>query len=398
MFLNFVKNNLSQVLQFGSRWVLNLVLIVTMTKEQFANFSFAYSISNILMGVLPFGSAVYLLNTHKKSIKNELENSIIIFIVLQAVVLLIYALLSIFLSNVEGWRYIFLGILLGIPFSLNLILFSYFKSINKFNIDLISQFIFCVIIFLFCAYVILNKSINIDFAFGFLILVNLFFSLYVSRLAKINYCFILRNLNKSFELIQKRKFYGGQEILNTIINQFSLVILFYLLIKEDYAVFRIFLILISPFMLFTTATGQVVLLFLKKNIDNLQKVKKFFSLSQLLMVLFGVLCCVLMYVLTDFIFKYFEIDLKYTIAFYLTLATIVLRLCLSNNEMLLVVLNHQRYRFYIMLWSAIFSLIFIFLMTSSLGIMAAILANLLANFIMLYCTSYFVFRIWKKEL
>lgn len=255
-----------------------------------------------------------------------------------------------------------------------------------------------MIIFLFCAYVILNKSINIDFAFGFLILVNLFFSLYVSRLAKINYCFILRNLNKSFELIQKRKFYGGQEILNTIINQFSLVILFYLLIKEDYAVFRIFLILISPFMLFTTATGQVVLLFLKKNIDNLQKVKKFFSLSQLLMVLFGVLCCVLMYVLTDFIFKYFEIDLKYTIAFYLTLATIVLRLCLSNNEMLLVVLNHQRYRFYIMLWSAIFSLIFIFLMTSSLGIMAAILANLLANFIMLYCTSYLVFRIWKKEL
>ncbi|MFT7072784.1 MAG: O-antigen/teichoic acid export membrane protein, partial [Patiriisocius sp.] len=55
-FQNIITNNASQGLQFGSRWVFNIALINVLDITSYALFSFIYSISNILLAVLPFGS------------------------------------------------------------------------------------------------------------------------------------------------------------------------------------------------------------------------------------------------------------------------------------------------------------------------------------------------------
>ena len=64
---NILLNNLSQGLQFGSRWILTIVLLKVLSIEMFAVFSFVFSISNFLVAVLPFGSAVYLINKAEDS-------------------------------------------------------------------------------------------------------------------------------------------------------------------------------------------------------------------------------------------------------------------------------------------------------------------------------------------
>ncbi len=85
------------------------------------------------------------------------------------------------------------------------------------------------------------------------------------KLSEINLFQLVKRVNKSFDVFLERKYFGGQEILNTVINQFSLILLFYLLVKEDYAVFRTMLILMPPFMLFTTATGQICTFIFENN-------------------------------------------------------------------------------------------------------------------------------------
>ena len=59
---NIFLNNTSQGLQFGSRWLFNITLINTLDIKNYAIFSFVYSVSNILLAIIPFGSSVYLIN------------------------------------------------------------------------------------------------------------------------------------------------------------------------------------------------------------------------------------------------------------------------------------------------------------------------------------------------
>ncbi len=68
----------------------NIVLALFLAKEQFANFSYIYSISNILMGVIPFGSAVYLLKSDSINIKKTLDDSLVLLIVFSFGVLFLY--------------------------------------------------------------------------------------------------------------------------------------------------------------------------------------------------------------------------------------------------------------------------------------------------------------------
>lgn len=392
MVLNLVKNNLSQAIQFGSRWGINIVLAFFLAKENFANFSYIYAISNILMGIIPFGAAVYLLKCDINHLKEKLLDSISLLFFLGMLTVLLYGGLSLFFYNTEAWNLIFYGILLGFIYSINFIFYSYYKCLNKFNIELFSSFfvLVCSIPLVYLVY--LYNDLSIKNIFYYLIAINLFCAIWLFFISGIKFNKVLFNFNNALQVFVERKYYGGQEVLNTIINQFSLILLFYLLVKEDYAVFRTFLILISPFMLFTTATGQIVLLYFKKIINNTTFLKNKVFNIQILTCIIGLIAYGLMWVLHPIFFDLFEINNKYTIPFLILLTTIVLRLCLSNNEMFLVVVGQQKSRFFIMLISAILSLIIIVLLTPILGMLSAVLANLIANLMLVGGTSYFVFK------
>lgn len=390
--LNLIKNNLSQAIQFGSRWGVNIVLAFCLAKEQFANFSYIYAISNILMGVIPFGAAVYLLRCDRLNIDKKLEDSLSLLFFLGAIVLFLYLGLSIFLHNTESWNFIILGIMLGVVYSINYVFYSYYKCLNKFNVELYSSFFVLISSIPLVLLVYFKNDLNISIIFFYLIFLNLICTFWLCYISKIDIKNTFINLNNSSKIFLERKYYGGQEVLNTIINQFSLILLFYLLVKEDYAIFRTFLIFISPFMLFTTATGQIVLLYLKKIMNDVELLKNKILIIQILTFVFGLFVYGVMYFIYPYIFDLFDISEKYTIPFLILLTTIILRLCLSNNEMFLVVVGQQKNRFLIMLFSAVISLIIIILLTPTLGMLSAVLANLIANLILILCSTYFVFK------
>lgn len=392
-----VINNASQALQFGSRWILNISLISILTKEQFANFSFAYSIANILMSIIPFGSATYLINSAAESVHYEVEKSLTLSFLINIFIITIYGLLFLILypySENNDLTYIAWGILISIPFSLNIIFFSFLKSLHNFSKELITNGLFFLSTICFIYY-ISNYKISIIEPFIFLILINSIFSIYLLLHSKINIKNIFFYLKNIQSIFNDRKYYGGQEILNTIINQMSLIILFYLLPKEEYAIFRTFLVLISPFMLFTTSIGQIVLLNFKKNLLNLSLLSKSFFNAQLINISIGGVSAILMFSLTYYTFAYFKIHEYYSITYYILLSTIILRLCISVNEMFLVTVNQQKSRFTITLTVAILNIVGLLLFSNAYGIFAAVIINLLSNIILLIITSYFVFKHFK---
>ena len=172
--LNIFFNNASQGLQFGSRWLFNITLINILEIKSYAIFSFVYSISNILLSILPFGSSIFLINEVKDvdESKNKLFDSILIAGVLFFFFLIIYLVLSPFLNYIKGWDLAIYGLFLGFVLSLNLILFSFFKGIGNFIKELKAYSVFFVFLILFIGYLFFFKNSIKSLHFLFLILIS----------------------------------------------------------------------------------------------------------------------------------------------------------------------------------------------------------------------------------
>ena len=123
---NLFFNNLSQGLLFGSRWLFNLTLITLLSDADFGVFAYVLAFSNILMSVLPFGSPIYLIGFLNDDNKEEqLGASLATVLSLFTIAVIIYFVL--FPFNIEHFSILFLGLLLGLLYALNTILYSYFK-------------------------------------------------------------------------------------------------------------------------------------------------------------------------------------------------------------------------------------------------------------------------------
>ena len=157
---NIFLNNTSQGLQFGSRWLFNLTLINVLDIKDYAVFSFVYSVSNILLAVIPFGSSIFLINEVKslELSKNKFFDSILIAISLFVGLLSIYLILSPFLNEIKGWDLSIYGIVLGFVLSLNITIFSYFKGVGDFLKELKAYIFFFVSLLFFIAYLYFNNE------------------------------------------------------------------------------------------------------------------------------------------------------------------------------------------------------------------------------------------------
>lgn len=379
-------NNLSQGLQFGSRWVLNVTLIVILDIETFAVFSFVYSLSNILLSLLPFGSPVFLIaqvDGTKKGIKTLLE-SIIVATTLFTLVISLYIGLTPFLSYIKGWSFSGYGIILSYLLSLNLMVFSYFKGLGNFKKELYAYIIFSSLLLLFTAYAffVLNTIINVSYIFLVLIVLNIIVLLYAILSSELKSGFIehIRNFkNSTFNfknMFQCRLYFGLQEIVTAIYSQAGLLVLFYILNEQIYGYYRALFVVVAPVFMITTAISQVVLKHLKTSNDKM----KIFRKIQRYTLLLGVLLCIVILLFRSSVLSFIQIEETSItkIAFYIIIVITLLRFIFANYEMLLVDLDKQRQRFLVQLIAAFVSLTSIFLLLPRYGLVGAVSTNMLS--------------------
>lgn len=389
MLKDIVYNNLSQALQFGSRWVFNIALISILDIKNYAIFSFVYSLSNILLSILPFGSSVYLISEVNNNEQHRIEilsNSVRITVLLFLITFLLYLILTPFINFVKGWEFIFYGIILGLVLSVNLIIFSYFKGIGDFKKELQGYFLFAIVILAttgYC-YFFLGKIDDISLIFWLLIISNLLVTIFTCLFSSFKLkkdlfvCISKLNFKNIRRGIAERKYFGLQEILIAVCTQAGLLILFYILDENTYGYYRAIFVTVAPAFMLTVAISQVVLKYLKsKVIEKKKDLIVFFRKIQLFTTLLGLLLCLFLIVFRTYIFKVIKIDSSESTiyAFYLIVSIVFMRFVFSNYEMFLVALNNQKKRFQVILVAAILSIVSIFLLLPNYGLVGAVFTN-----------------------
>lgn len=406
MIKDIVYNSISQGLQFGSRWLLNLMLIYILDVKLFAIFTFVYSMSNILLSIIPFGSSVYLISDVKKgsSSFNELVYSVGISSFIFISVIIVYFILYPFLYETKGWEFLIYGIFLSFILSLNLITFSYLKGKGFFLHEMKSYLGFSIMMLFFIGfnYFILDESLSVHFLFLFLIFINFtvlfhaFFQYGIYRDFKKYSC-------SSFNLIEvkvnfsKRLYFGLQEIVTAIYTQGGMILLFYILDEKMYANYRSFFIIIAPVFMLSVAISQVILQQLRirnHKIDFFRKVQKY---TFFLALVFSIL----IFSMREYIYEFIKLELtiESDTALLMIIGLIIFRFIFSNYEMLLIIYDLQRKRFVLQSYAAVISIISIFLLVPRYGFIGAIATNLLSYTVVMFGLMWITERklIYTKE-
>lgn len=402
---NILLNNTSQGLQFGSRWLFNITLINILSIHDYGIFSFVYSASNILMAFMPFGSPIFLINETKTIEKDTktFRSSFYITSLLFIIIFGLYAVFTPFLEFVKGWNLLIYGIILGYILSLNLILFSFYKGAGNFLKELKAYIYFFLFLILFIGYLFLweNPVADLHFIFLVLIAINLFvfiLSLFLDRSIlkglMVKQSLSKSNLKKDFF---ERKYFGYQDMVTAIYTQSGMILLFYLLDTEIYGYYRALFVLIAPVYLLTVSMSQVVLSYLKK-LSGINLLKNFRKL-QIYSFLAGIGIILMLYFFKDIIFQLIKVPINEitVLAFVIVLATALTRFVFANYEMLLIILNKQKFRFYIVFVVAIFNILLVFLLLPKFGLIGAVSTNFITYLALLIGLLWFSEKWLKKS-
>lgn len=386
-------NNISQGLQFGSRWVLSLVLIAFLNIEDFAVFSYVYSLSNILVSLLPFGSSIFLISKNLDKDENAeiLQDSFAVVILLFLLVFTLYLILTPIFGNITGWGLMGYGIILSLILSLNLVLFSFFKGLGMFKAEMYSYSFFSFSLLIFILYLYSNSGVNdISFIFKYLIGINLlvFIGTIVftyKRIKLFNKKIYKGALKNTLLKFKKRRYFGFQEIVSAIYTQIGLILLFYIIDETTYGYYRALFVVMAPIFMITVATSQVVLNQLKQKKENINNLKGFFRKTQKYTFGLGALIVSFFYLFRDLIFSFINIriDHESMISFNIITIILLMRFIFSNYEMLLVALDRQKQRFWVMFLSALISITLMFIILPEQGLVGAFFINFMAYFIVM---------------
>ena len=388
---NIFQNNLSQGLQFGSRWFLNLVLIKSLSIDVYADFSYFYSISNILVSFIPFGSSAYLLSlkNDQNSLYSNFKESCFVSVISLVIALMCLGVSSFFIDSLANYKLLFLSLVLSFAISINLNLFSFYKASGNFNKDLIAYSIFGLIV-LFISYLISNSFIlEINTVFTALILVNLLVFL-------IFYPYSIKSRNASDKSIFlkiksayiNRKHFGYQEVLTGIYTQIGVIVLYHFLDSSDYGSYRSLFLIISPIYLITTSLFQVYINFLKNLKHN---ITNHFRKLQLLNLGLSMVVIICLFLLKDLILVELKLDTIDNVEtlYYILIFTVFIRFSFPLYEVFLVVKGMQKLRMKSSIFTSIFNMCLIIMVIPFYGLTGAMYVQLFTNAFVLIFLLYF---------
>lgn len=386
---NLFFNNLSQGLQFGSRWIFNLALIALLSDADFGIFAYVLAFSNILMAVLPFGSPIFLMGfSNPENRDQQLGASLATVVFLFAIGVIVYFLL--FPFHIEHFDILFLGLLLGLLYAINIILYFYFKSLGKFEEEIKGSLLSFILILAFIGYnKFVNNMANVSQIIFFLILINAIVTAYLVIFSKyLNFSVIITHVWGSFKnigsILKQRLYYGLQEIMSVSYSQIGAFIMFYFLVQERYSVYRKLFIIIAPIYLLSVTFSQVLLHHLKKYSGNdiVVEFRKYQKVTLYGAVIIVVLLLLGKSIILETLGK-MDVTPEISMLFSLVILVSFIRFIFGNYEMLLVRIDQQQLRFYIMLVAVIVNIASIIILVPKFNLHGAVLTDVITNLVVL---------------
>ena len=404
------SNTISNGLQFGSRWMMNILLAQNTTISTFGIFSFIYTIATLVATFFTFGSNLYMLNSikdHTKTSLSYLYTSIGISILFFSVISVIFFSFTFFTTMDTPYSdYYPYALVLAFTWSVNMNLFSFFKALGLFEKEAKAYFIFSILLLALLGIASLFHIFNtlkLEWIFIALILLNLTPTIigimYLKSLFSLSVHSILQNIKTSISEVQKsikhRFSYGIHEFQSILFSNLPFLMIGTLMTANDLGQYRAIYILIVPLLILPVIISQVLLNQLTQTKTNMIVFKKTFRKVSLYTTLIGFFIMIFY-----FLFGTYILDIIYqdkfdseTAVSLLTIfvVTAFLWFIKSNYEVLLTSLGKQWLRVKVLWTSLILFPLLVFIIPSSFGIIRYAYAGLITTLFML------IIYIWVSE-
>jgi O-antigen/teichoic acid export membrane protein len=137
-----LNNSLAHGLNFGSRWLLNLVVARQLLATDFGVFSYVYMLANLFFPTIAFGVSFYLIHYSAKQqqislLLNSLVLSFVVFLLLCLGVLAI----GHWTNDTVPYELYVLSLLIGLVWAISQAIFCYLKGRQQFFVEVKSQFV-----------------------------------------------------------------------------------------------------------------------------------------------------------------------------------------------------------------------------------------------------------------
>lgn len=315
------SNTISNGLQFGSRWILNLLLAQNLTASVFGIFSFIYSIATLIATFFTFGSNLYLLNKVGENKKEQLVylfESLIITTFLFMLICLVYFMLYPFFAEFTSYsEFTMYGIVLAFIWSNNMNIFSFLKGLGLFEKEARAYILFSIILLtvLGLAYILeILNSLNVKWVFFGLIIINMIplivGIIYIRNIYSLSLADVKHNFSISSSKIKstmKNRFsYGLHEFQSVLFSNLPFIMIGLLMSSQDLGQYKAIYILIVPILILPVVISQVLLNQLTLTKENMPIFKKIFRQFSWVTLFIG-----LLFMASYLIFGSFVVDFLY---------------------------------------------------------------------------------------
>jgi len=401
---DLLLNTVSNGIQFGSRWIMNIVLAKNIAISNFGIFSFIYSVATLISIFLTFGSNLYHLNYIKtktqKSLKYLFSSFIIstLFFFILLILLIFFSIFNISINLSFDYYYFYYALLLGFVWSINLNIFSFCKSIDLFKLEAKAYLFFSfLLIFSLMIGIIfrLFEVINLEWILVALIILNLvpfiIGFLNIKKLYNLKMQDIINDIKFSYTTIyisvQRRFFYGLHEFQSILFSNLPFLLLGILMTPYELGIYRAIYVLITPLLILPVIISQVLLRYLTKTKNNKIQYKKIFRKFLLFSLLIGLFIMSFYYFLDKEILevvyqKKFDMQTSLSLLKIFTLFAF-LGFIKSNYEVLLTSLGKQKLRVKVLWIVLVLYPSLIFVLPNSLRIFKYAYASLFTALFML---------------
>lgn len=137
-----LNNSLAHGLNFGSRWLLNLVVARQLLANDFGVFSYVYMLANLFFPTIAFGVSFYLIHYSAKQQQiSLLFNSLVLSFIVFLVLCLGVVGIDYWINDTVPYYLYLLSLLIGLVWAVSQAIFCYLKGRQQFFVEVKSQFV-----------------------------------------------------------------------------------------------------------------------------------------------------------------------------------------------------------------------------------------------------------------
>ena len=404
------SNTISNGLQFGSRWLMNLLFAKSLSLSLFGTFSFIYSLATLMATFFTFGSNLYLLSkgneSKEKSLKLFIESLLISTLIFLISLVTYFIISNLFFFPIQYTDVLPLGFILAFIWSVNTNIFSFFKGIGLFDKEAKAYIFFSSILLLILAFIYFLKileNIELFSVFFLLIFINLIptvIGLYYLKVVFPNFFVDIRKTVSKVNIIKtiKDRFsFGLHEIQSIFYANLPFIMLGIFVSAHELGIYRAIYILITPILILPNIISQVLLNQLAFNKGNSMYFKKIFRKFLYFSLSLGIVVLVIYLLVGPFIVKFLynekinhEISMQLLTAFTITAFLWFIK---SNYEVLLTALNKQWLRVKVLLILTILYPFLVYVFPTDTAVLSFAYALLINTFLMLLVYTFFAEKI-----